>query len=184
MNCSCERFPMQNAGPSLSPRRLARFLPSALPWTQFNPQLSSSISSTLHLFTLSTSPSYISHNAQEASTIYRWTQLVISWVWLGLYSAITRPLRASAFRRSATVQRAFQPIKSNFAPALSARFASTDSARDGKIHQVIGAVVDGTRKLFPLGPAMEVLATHCRSEMNKEANHQLQWNLILSSFRR
>ncbi|KAK7552152.1 alpha-glucan branching enzyme [Phyllosticta citricarpa] len=30
----------------------------------------------------------------------------------------------------------------NFAPALAARFASTDTAQGGKIHQVIGAVVD------------------------------------------
>jgi hypothetical protein len=51
-------------------------------------------------------------------------------------------LRASAgLRRPASV-RAFQPIKKSFAPALSARFASTDSAKDGKIYQVIGAVVD------------------------------------------
>ncbi|KAH7411628.1 P-loop containing nucleoside triphosphate hydrolase protein [Phaeosphaeria sp. MPI-PUGE-AT-0046c] len=51
-------------------------------------------------------------------------------------------LRASAnLRRPASI-RAFQPIKKNFAPALSARFASTDAAKDGKIHQVIGAVVD------------------------------------------
>ncbi|KAJ9641955.1 atp2, beta subunit of the F1 sector of mitochondrial F1F0 ATP synthase [Coniosporium tulheliwenetii] len=57
-------------------------------------------------------------------------------------SGITRSLRASAFRRPATVQRAWKPITKNFAPALSARFASTDSAKDGKIHQVIGAVVD------------------------------------------
>lgn len=63
-------------------------------------------------------------------------------------SGFQRSLRAS-FRRPATVQRAFQPIKKSFAPALSARFASTDSAKDGKIHQVIGAVVDGTRKTFP-----------------------------------
>jgi hypothetical protein len=44
-------------------------------------------------------------------------------------------IRRSAFQRS-------------FAPALAARFASTDaaaSAKDGKIYQVIGAVVDGTK---------------------------------------
>ncbi|KAH7073558.1 alpha-glucan branching enzyme [Paraphoma chrysanthemicola] len=53
-------------------------------------------------------------------------------------------LRASAsLRRPATVRSAFQPIKKSFAPALSARFASTESsAKDGKIYQVIGAVVD------------------------------------------
>ncbi|KAH5810786.1 ATP synthase subunit beta [Parastagonospora nodorum] len=51
-------------------------------------------------------------------------------------------LRASAsLRRPATVRSAFQPIKKTFAPNL-ARYASTDAAKDGKIHQVIGAVVD------------------------------------------
>ncbi|OCL07830.1 glycoside hydrolase family 13 protein [Glonium stellatum] len=74
-------------------------------------------------------------------------------------SAITRPLRASAFRRPATVQRAFQPIKSNFAPALSARFASTDSAKDGKIHQVIGAVVDVKFDTEQLPPILNALTT-------------------------
>lgn len=76
-----------------------------------------------------------------------------------LKSAITRPLRASAFRRSATVQRAFQPIKSSFTPALSTRFASTDSARDGKIHQVIGAVVDVKFDTEQLPPILNALTT-------------------------
>ena len=61
-------------------------------------------------------------------------------------SGVARTLRSSAYARPSTVRRAFQPIKANLAPALSARFASSDSARDGKIHQVIGAVVDGMRK--------------------------------------
>ncbi|KAL8866409.1 MAG: hypothetical protein Q9174_006319, partial [Haloplaca sp. 1 TL-2023] len=59
------------------------------------------------------------------------------------YSGLARSLlRPSAHVRPAAARRAFQPIKNNGAPALSARFATTD-ARDGKIHQVIGAVVDG-----------------------------------------
>ncbi|KAF2146036.1 glycoside hydrolase family 13 protein [Aplosporella prunicola CBS 121167] len=57
-----------------------------------------------------------------------------------LKSGITRSLRASALRRPATS--AFRPIKRNFAPAFGARFASSAAAQDGKIHQVIGAVVD------------------------------------------
>ena len=57
-------------------------------------------------------------------------------------SGLARSLRTSAFSRPSTTRRAFQSIKKNFAPALGARFASTD-VRDGKIHQVIGAVVDG-----------------------------------------
>lgn len=54
------------------------------------------------------------------------------------YSGVARGLRAAALRRPA----AQQPIKS-FAPAVAQRFASTQSNQDGKVHQVIGAVVDG-----------------------------------------
>ena len=59
-------------------------------------------------------------------------------------SGLARTLRASAFARPTTARRAFQPTKSNFTPALGARFAS--GVGDGKIHQVIGAVVDGKPK--------------------------------------
>jgi len=45
-------------------------------------------------------------------------------------------------------RRAFQPVKQNLAPALAARFASTDASKTGKIHQVIGAVVDGMQNVF------------------------------------
>ena len=38
-------------------------------------------------------------------------------------------------------------MKTNVAPALGARLATT-SALDGKIHQVIGAVVDGMSRLL------------------------------------
>ncbi|KAH9883135.1 atp2, beta subunit of the F1 sector of mitochondrial F1F0 ATP synthase [Plenodomus biglobosus] len=60
-----------------------------------------------------------------------------------LKSGIQASLRAG-LRRPAAVRSAFQPIKKNFAPALAARYASTEasSAKDGKIHSVIGAVVD------------------------------------------
>lgn len=57
-------------------------------------------------------------------------------------SGLARTLGNSAFPRSTAARRAFQPLKNNLAPALGARLAST-SALDGKIHQVIGAVVDG-----------------------------------------
>lgn len=57
------------------------------------------------------------------------------------YSGIARSLRASAFARPSIARRAFQPIKTSLSPALGARFAS--DVREGKIHQVIGAVVDG-----------------------------------------
>ena len=62
------------------------------------------------------------------------------------HSGIARSLRASAFRRPATLQRAFQPIKPSFAPALSQRFASTDAS-------------NGTRKPFPHDAGFE---RHCR----------------------
>lgn len=62
---------------------------------------------------------------------------------LTCFSGLARSfLRPSAYVRPTAARRAFQPIKSNLAPALGARFASGD-ARDGKVHQVIGAVVDG-----------------------------------------
>ncbi|KAF2754960.1 alpha-glucan branching enzyme [Pseudovirgaria hyperparasitica] len=75
-------------------------------------------------------------------------------------SGIARSLRASAFRRPARAfQPAFQPIKKNFAPALAARYASTDSAIHGKIHQVIGAIVDVKFDTEQLPPILNALHT-------------------------
>jgi hypothetical protein len=52
------------------------------------------------------------------------------------HSGVARTLRAAALRPAAT------PVRS-FAPAVQ-RFASTTpTGQDGRIHQVIGAVVDG-----------------------------------------
>lgn len=64
-------------------------------------------------------------------------------------SGIQQALRAS-MRRPAIRRSAFQPMKKSFAPALSTRFASTDAVKEGKIHQVIGAVVDGMHLRFLL----------------------------------
>lgn len=61
-----------------------------------------------------------------------------------LSSGLARTFGRAAFARPTPVARAFQPLRSNALPALSARFASSDAAQSGKIHQVIGAVVDGT----------------------------------------
>ncbi|MCJ1303263.1 atp2, beta subunit of the F1 sector of mitochondrial F1F0 ATP synthase, partial [Hypocenomyce scalaris] len=72
-------------------------------------------------------------------------------------SGVARTLRSSAFARPTTVRRAFQPIKTNFAPALSARFASNDSVKDGKVHQVIGAVVDVKFDTDTLPPILNAL---------------------------
>jgi hypothetical protein len=58
-------------------------------------------------------------------------------------SGIARASRL-AFR-PALRQHAALRLPQSFTPAISQRFASSDSARDGKIHQVIGAVVDGMR---------------------------------------
>lgn len=49
---------------------------------------------------------------------------------------------ARTFLRGARPGVASRSIKPRFAPALATRFASTDAAKDGQIHQVIGAVVD------------------------------------------
>lgn len=69
----------------------------------------------------------------------------------GLARSILRP---SAFARPTAARRAFQPVKNKVAPAVGARFASTD-VREGKVHQVIGAVVDGTQN-----PSLAFLANH------------------------
>ena len=59
-------------------------------------------------------------------------------------SGLARTLGRSAFARPQATRRAFEPLRKNALPAIAARFASSDSAKNGKIHQVIGAVVDGT----------------------------------------
>lgn len=59
-------------------------------------------------------------------------------------SGIARSLRASAYRPA--LRHAFQPRVA--APIITQRFASS-GVGDGKIHQVIGAVVDG---IAPIGP--------------------------------
>lgn len=67
------------------------------------------------------------------------------------YSSFSRGLRSL---QRPVARTAFQPINKNIAPALSARFASTETAKEGKISAVIGAVVDGQspaalEKTFP-----------------------------------
>ncbi|KAJ5218610.1 ATP synthase subunit beta [Penicillium cinerascens] len=57
-------------------------------------------------------------------------------------SGLARTFGRAAFARPTPVARAFQPLRSNALPALSARLASTDALQSGKVHQVIGAVVD------------------------------------------
>lgn len=57
-------------------------------------------------------------------------------------SGLARSFGRAAFARPTPVtRRAFQPF--NGLPSLTARLASTNAAQTGKIHQVIGAVVDG-----------------------------------------
>ncbi|KAF2744532.1 ATP synthase F1, beta subunit [Sporormia fimetaria CBS 119925] len=71
-----------------------------------------------------------------------------------LKSGIQRSL-LRGLRRPAPAQRAFQK---SFAPALSARLASSDS-RQGRIHQVIGAVVDVKFDGESLPPILNALET-------------------------
>ncbi len=59
---------------------------------------------------------------------------------IGLHSGLFRAARSSGLAHPTAARRAFQPIRTNLAPALGARFASQ---LQGKVHQVIGAVVDG-----------------------------------------
>ncbi|OAP57780.1 ATP synthase subunit beta, mitochondrial [Fonsecaea erecta] len=75
-----------------------------------------------------------------------------------LKSGIARSLGRSALARPSISRRAFEPLRKQAAPAIAQRWASTDSARDGKIHQVIGAVVDvkfDTEQLPPILNALE-----------------------------
>jgi hypothetical protein len=64
------------------------------------------------------------------------------------YSGL-RLTQAARPSMAAAAQRAFRPALTTGLKASAARFASTDAALHGKIHQVIGAVVDGMRKFFP-----------------------------------
>lgn len=60
-------------------------------------------------------------------------------------SGIVRTLRStSGFPRTTAARCAVQTSRSSFAPALGVRLATTN-ALEGKIYQVIGAVVDGMR---------------------------------------
>jgi hypothetical protein len=60
-------------------------------------------------------------------------------------------------------QRAFKPALSTGLKASAARFASSDSALHGKIHQVIGAVVDGMRRSFSARPSFKISKLKARS---------------------
>ncbi|EME48125.1 hypothetical protein DOTSEDRAFT_60474 [Dothistroma septosporum NZE10] len=71
-------------------------------------------------------------------------------------NGIARTLRAQPLRAS-RINSAFQT--KTFAPAISQRFASSDSAREGKVHQVIGAVVDVKFPTDTLPPILNALET-------------------------
>ncbi|KAF2168038.1 hypothetical protein M409DRAFT_65588 [Zasmidium cellare ATCC 36951] len=73
-----------------------------------------------------------------------------------LKNGIARAARAGLQQSRRPAFRAFQPKTA--APIISQRFASSDSAKDGKIHSVIGAVVDvkfGSEQLPPILNALE-----------------------------
>lgn len=63
------------------------------------------------------------------------------------HSGVARSLGRSAFARPSITRRAFEPLQRQALPAIAQRWASTEAANDGKIHQVIGAVVDGMKIL-------------------------------------
>lgn len=71
-----------------------------------------------------------------------------------VFSGLARTLGRAAFARPAApvARAAFQPLRTNGLPSLT-RFASSEAAASasqiGKIHQVIGAVVDGMLFFFP-----------------------------------
>ncbi|KAI4154643.1 MAG: hypothetical protein LQ340_001548 [Diploschistes diacapsis] len=75
-----------------------------------------------------------------------------------LKSGLARTIRTSAFTRPSVASRVFSPLKKNFVPALSARYASTNP-KDGSIHQVIGAVVDVKFPSEQLPPILNALET-------------------------
>lgn len=124
-------------------------------WTRSFSPLLSSTRTTAPSYSLSNPPLTIyrslfdiSHNVQEVLSLSPSTVCGLNGprpladLFLLGNSGLARTLRSSAFARPTVARCAFQPIKTNFAPALASRFASTD-ARNGKIYQVIGAVVDG-----------------------------------------
>ncbi|KAK5194032.1 atp2, beta subunit of the F1 sector of mitochondrial F1F0 ATP synthase [Exophiala xenobiotica] len=59
-----------------------------------------------------------------------------------LKSGVARSLGKSAFARPSFTRRAVEPLRRHGVPAIAQRWASTETAGNGKIHQVIGAVVD------------------------------------------
>ncbi|CAK3854396.1 ATP synthase subunit beta, mitochondrial [Lecanosticta acicola] len=74
-----------------------------------------------------------------------------------LKNGIARAARPAAFRSVRPAFKAFQPR--SFAPAIAHRFASSDAAKDGKVHQVIGAVVDVKFPTDQLPPILNALET-------------------------
>jgi hypothetical protein len=97
-------------------------------------------------------------------------------------SGVARSLRAFARPSPSPIRSTF---RRNFAPALGARLASTATfqGKVGKIHQVIGAVVDGRRSAgFKL--AFICLATNIAQSNSIPNNSQLfsmPWRLIITA---
>jgi hypothetical protein len=93
-----------------------------------------------------------------------------------LYSGLARTFGRAAFARPTPVAR----LRATALPALSARFASSDVAQSGKIHQVIGAVVDGMWLLNALAgswgrnAAAKIFSSapiHLQSHRNRSQNN-------------
>jgi hypothetical protein len=97
-------------------------------------------------------PSHHRKHAQEVSEAvllfeHSSSELVESLL-TGLNSGVARSLGKSAFARPSFTRRAVEPLRRHGVPAIAQRWASTETAGNGKIHQVIGAVVDGMKKSF------------------------------------
>jgi hypothetical protein len=100
-------------------------------------------------------------------------------VFFSLNSGLARTFGRAAFARPSSVaRRALQPTKLNGLPSL-ARFASTEAGSVGKIHQVIGAVVDGMFLESRSIPARWRLRENLFYYRFHRNNHQQQPNTCL-----
>ena len=137
------------------PIRPSRFLCFGKPELELNckhPSLRAPNLNHSPLYPFISNPLAICKHAQEVSPLLLFSllsllKLLASWLTI-FCSGIARSLGRSAFARPSFTRRAFEPLRKQAGPALAQRWASTDSAKDGKIHQVIGAVVDGKKILL------------------------------------
>ncbi|KAJ9644261.1 atp2, beta subunit of the F1 sector of mitochondrial F1F0 ATP synthase [Knufia peltigerae] len=96
-----------------------------------------------------------------------------------LKSGIARSLGKSAFARPSFTRRAFEPLRRQGVPSIAQRWASTETAGDGKIHQVIGAVVDVKFDGERLPPILNALETDNNgNKLTLEVSQHLGENVV------